>query len=93
MQRISANYPKQTTTMGITKNFKNGDKVHYIPFEGAPESQMENGMVKRVHPTQQAAWVVYHCADDWANFMDYTGALTDYTDLEAGWVGEEVEHD
>jgi len=79
--------------MGIKKDFKEGDKVHYIPYEGAPESEHEDGMIKTIHPSGQAAWVVYTCAGNWDNYMDYTGALTDYTDLEAGWVGEEVQDD
>ncbi len=27
-------------------------------------------------------FVVYHCADDWDNYQDYTGAATDPNDLE-----------
>ncbi len=27
-------------------------------------------------------FVVYHCAGDWDNFQDYTGAATDRNDLE-----------
>jgi len=27
-------------------------------------------------------FVVYHCADDWDNYRDYTGAATDPNDLE-----------
>ncbi len=72
--------------MGVKKDFKKGDKVHYIPYQGAPFSEQENGIVKEVHPTGEAAWVVYKCGGDWDNFMDYTGALTDYLDLQAGWV-------
>jgi len=84
--------------MGIKKDFKKGDKVHYIPYQGAPNPEQENGIVKGIHPTGEAAWVVYRCADDWDNFMDYTGALTDYLDLHLGWVDttpvpEEEEHD
>ncbi len=26
-------------------------------------------------------FVVYHCADDWDNYQDYTGAATDSKDL------------
>jgi len=27
-------------------------------------------------------FVVYHCADDWDNYQDYTGAATDPNDLK-----------
>jgi len=59
-----------------------GDKVHYNPEHG----EKENGIVKAVHPSGEGAWVVYHCANDWPNFMDYTGELTAFSDLESGWV-------
>jgi hypothetical protein len=29
-------------------------------------------------------FVVYHCADDWDNYQDYTAAATDSNDLDWG---------
>lgn len=64
---------------------KIGDKVHYVPTEG-DESKYENGMVKEIPDhTVTEVRVVYHCAGDWANFKDYTGALTRLSQLRLGW--------
>jgi hypothetical protein len=65
---------------------KIGDKVHYIPFEGCDESQYENGMVKEIPDhTNTSIRVVYSCAGEWDNFMNYTSALTPLRSLRMGW--------
>ena len=65
---------------------KIGDKVHYIPFKGCDRSQVENGMVKEIPDhTNTAVRVVYNCAGEWNNFMDYTSVLTKIEYLEYGW--------
>lgn len=61
-------------------DIKKGDKVHYCPSHGAKE----NGMVKEVRG--DIAFVVYKCAGEWGNYMNYTGAATDLKDLKKGWV-------
>lgn len=66
---------------------KIGDRVHYIPFAGCDKTQMDNGLVKEIpEHTNNAIRVVYHCAGEWDNFMNYTSALTNIDDLEIGWV-------
>lgn len=71
--------------MDIVK-LKEGDKVHYCPEYG----KKENGIVKELR--DNGAFVVYHCAGQWDNYRNYTGALTDYKDLKTGWVNTIVTH-
>jgi hypothetical protein len=67
--------------------FKVGDKVHYIPFEGCDESQYENGVVKEIlDHCPIAVRVVYHCAEEWDNYMNYTSQLTPIGKLRLGWI-------
>lgn len=62
-------------------DLKVGDKVRYIKGD-----KCENGIVKEI-PTPFAGHlrVVYFCADDWDNYMNYTSALTNINDLKVGW--------
>ena len=68
---------------------KVGDAVHYQPAHFAKD-EYENGIVKEI-PDQSSdicrgsGRVVYNCAGDWENYMDYTSALTSGQDLFAGW--------
>jgi hypothetical protein len=64
---------------------KIGDKVCYKSAH-YEENRWENGMVKEIpsHTTTQVR-VVYNCAGDWDNFMNYTSALTNVRDLTEGW--------
>lgn len=65
---------------------KIGDKVHYIPFEGCDELLYENGMVKEIPDhTNNSIRVVYNCAGEWDNFMNYTSQLTNINQLRDGW--------
>ena len=65
---------------------KIGDRVHYKPFEGCDQSQYENGVVKEIpEHTNAEVRVVYHCAGEWDNFMNYTSQLTPVNKLELGW--------
>ena len=71
--------------MDIAK-LKVGDRVHYIPYEGCDKSIYENGIVKEIpEHTNTEVRVVYHCAGEWDNFMNYTSQLTPITKLEIGW--------
>ena len=63
-----------------------GKKVHYIPFDGCDESIMENGIVKRITPDGNGAFVVYNCGGNWNDFQNYTAANTNLRDLKLGWV-------
>lgn len=65
---------------------KIGDKVHYIPYEGCDEKDYENGIVKKIGFDSHLVWVVYHCADDWDNYMNYTAAVTASDQLREGWI-------
>lgn len=70
-----------------TPQFVPGQKVHYIPFEGCDDSQYENGIIKCVNRNYLGHYfVVFHCADDWDNYQDYTGQNTSEDQLRAGWI-------
>lgn len=62
--------------------FRPGDKVHYTSHNG----KKENGIVKSIDGEMYVAWVVYHCNNEWDNYQDYTGALTNFSQLTLGWV-------
>ena len=75
---------------------KVGDEVHYQP-EHYGETRWENGLIKEIpdFATDKTApigyncvRVVYNCAGNWANFKNYTSALTDLEDLKLGWKHE-----
>lgn len=72
-------------------NLNIGDKVHYIPFEGA---EHENGLVKEIPKAElNHVRVVYHCAGNWDNFKDYTSALTPVSKLYNGWKHDKPQQD
>lgn len=74
----------QSNTVTIVTEPKVDDLVHYIPFDGCNVSLITNGIIKGVNVGH--VWVVYHCADDWENYRDYTGALTPLRRLYNGWI-------
>lgn len=59
------------------------DKVHYKPSH-YKEDQYENGIVKSIAPNG-GVLVVYNCGGDWANYMNYTAANTNPSDLHNDW--------
>ena len=61
-----------------------GELVCYIPYNGCDESLWENGIVKEAMASNVR--VVYHPGDEWANFREYTSALTPINSLRRGWV-------
>ncbi len=64
---------------------KVGDKVHYQPSHYEDE-EWENGIIKEIREENPSCvWVVYHCADDWDNYTNYTSAQTKLLDLKPGW--------
>lgn len=64
---------------------KVGTKVHYRR-DNAPGEEFENGVVKEIPDySKNSARVVYNCAGDWSNFMNYTSALTQSENLYLGW--------
>lgn len=63
------------------KDPKVGQKVTYVPEVG----EKENGIIKSLCDDDDFVFVVYHCADDWDNYQDYTGARTKVNDLVSGW--------
>lgn len=52
------------------KNHKVGDFVYY-----ANHKDPKLGRIKRIEKDGRI-FVVYHCGDDWANYTNYTAALT-----------------
>ena len=64
---------------------KVGDKVRYTPQHWGID-EWENGIIKEIpEHTPTAVRVVYHCDERWDRYMDYTGALTNISDLRIGW--------
>jgi hypothetical protein len=59
--------------------FKKGDKVTYNNGY-----KKEKGIVKSISD-ENNTFVVYHCGEDWKNFMDYTAARTSNVYLTLGW--------
>ena len=67
-----------------------GDLVTYIPFEGCSEELYQNGKVKSIG-SDGHYFVVFHCNNEWDNYADYTGQLTDGKQLIKGWIDERIE--
>ena len=43
-------------------------------------------MVKEIRDNVfKAVWVVYDCAGNWDNYVNYTSAKTNLQDLKLGW--------
>lgn len=70
-----------------------GDKVHYQPKHYGID-EWENGIIKEVpyfatnkdyFVVYNCIRVVYNCAGNWSNYMNYTSALTNIDDLYLGW--------
>lgn len=53
----------------------------WVVYTGGAGEQ-EAGRIKSSDNKNQRAWVVYACAGEWDNYQDYTGAATQYGDLE-----------
>lgn len=66
--------------------FSKGQKVTYLT-----EYKREHGMIKSLSDDGKAAFVVYHCNNDWEDFENYTGARTNLEDLRDGWIDENGE--
>ncbi len=67
-----------------------GQKVYYQPSH-YEKDQFENGLIKEIpEHLNDAVRVVYNCAGDWANYKNYTSALTNIRDLKLGWMHKEV---
>ncbi len=60
-----------------------GDKVTYIPFDGADKTLHEKGIVKSV--TEHCIFVVFHCNDLWSTYRDYVGQSCNKENLIIGW--------
>ena len=66
--------------------YKVGDLVYYVRDNETDSSKFENGVIKKVRPDGDKAWVVYNCGGEWYSYQDYTGALTHYSNLRKGWI-------
>ena len=64
-------------------SYKVGEDVHY-----SKNDTTQNGRIKEIDYGQETAFVVYHCNDDWDNYRNYTGQLTNLSDLKLGWIYE-----
>ena len=61
-----------------------GQKVTYIPFDGASSELHERGMIKEIR--ENIIFVVFHCNNLWGNFIDYTGQGCNPGNLKSGWL-------
>jgi hypothetical protein len=62
-----------------------GQEVHYQP-EHYGDDRWENGLIKEIREGKtDGVWVVYNCNGEWHRYQDYTGCLTNLTDLKLGW--------
>jgi len=59
-----------------------GERVHFTTWHGTKE----NGIVKSFNETKTAAYVVYKCNEDWKNYFNYTGNLSNINYLTPGWI-------
>lgn len=70
--------------LDITK-LRVGNKVCYQP-DHYNKDEWENGIIKEIRKEEtDGVWVVYNCAGDWINYMNYTSARTNLRDLKLGW--------
>jgi hypothetical protein len=60
---------------------KEGDKVTYC----SSFKKNEHGIVKSIRE-DGTIFVVYNCANDWANYKDYTGINSPVKNLKKGWI-------
>lgn len=67
----------------VFKELNVGDKVNYKVRKNHPDEMSENGMVKSIEGNDIR--VVYNCNNDWENFEEYTGQLTELSFLRYGW--------
>lgn len=61
-----------------------GDKVTFIPYDGAEKSSYQRGIVKSVE--DHGIFVVFNCNDLWSKFRDYGAELCNEDDLQSGWL-------
>jgi len=66
-------------------DFNEGDSVCYIRDGETDPKKYENGVIKTLHPDGDKAWVVYNCGGEWHKYKEYTGALTNFSNLKPGW--------
>jgi len=57
-----------------------GDRVTY-----SDGFKSEKGIVKSLCENPDYVFVVYYCADKWADYKNYTSARTWVGDLKKGW--------
>jgi hypothetical protein len=62
-----------------------GDKVHYIPFEGADKSLYQNGIVKSFSDDEHL-FVVFNCGGEWENYRCFTAQRTRISQLKKNWI-------
>jgi len=63
-----------------------GDKVTYVG-----NNRLEHGVVKSILPDLHGyVYVVYHCGDNWDDYLKYTSSATRIADLEPGWINDPV---
>jgi hypothetical protein len=71
-----------------SKEFEKGNKVHFVAphLQNWPRNKYaaQNGVVKEVTPA--GIFVVFHVADTWEDFEQFTGQLTDPAQLYHGWL-------
>lgn len=66
------------------KDCQLGWSIFTWKLPGADPSKFQNGIIKSIQDTD-SVFVVYHCAEEWENYMNYTAALTKKFQLREGW--------
>ncbi len=64
-----------------------GQRVTYVPLNtfgmiGKPEK----GVIKALCNDSEHVFVVFHCNEDWDDYMNYTGARVANINLLNGWL-------
>lgn len=66
--------------MKMLNKLEVGDYVTYVS-----NNTYEIGRIKRFTEFKGFIFVVYYCNNDWDNYQDYTGILTNKDSLKIGW--------
>lgn len=72
---------------------KNGDKVHYVPFDGCTNEECRNGMIKRTFTGMDDYYYVAYGCQDPADINKHKGELTLISKLKEDWVEQNFPED
>jgi len=71
----------------MSSNFRKGNKVHYVPYEGCSNEECRNGVVKNTfNGYDDHTNIAFDCTHEPENYMKYKGELTLDSKVKLGWV-------